>query len=34
MKYKNGHIETVGDSYAKIDPQMWKQHKEREEEVP
>jgi hypothetical protein len=24
MKRKNGQIETVGDSYAKVDPQIWK----------
>jgi hypothetical protein len=32
MKCKNGQIETVGDSYTKVDLQVWKQHKEEEEE--
>jgi hypothetical protein len=30
MKYKNGQIETVGDSYAKVIPQVWKLSKEEE----
>jgi hypothetical protein len=30
MKHKNGQMEKVGDSYAKANPQVWKQHKEEE----
>jgi hypothetical protein len=33
MKCKNGHIETAGDSYGKVNPQVWKRHKEEEEEA-
>jgi hypothetical protein len=32
MKYKNGQIETVGDSYAKGDPQVWNDIKKKKEE--
>jgi hypothetical protein len=31
MKCKNGQIEAFGDSYAKVDPKLQKQHKEEEE---
>jgi hypothetical protein len=30
MKYKDGQIESVGDSCAEVDPQVWKQFKEKE----
>jgi hypothetical protein len=29
-KCKNGQIEIGGGSYAKVDPQVWKRHKEEE----
>jgi hypothetical protein len=32
MKSKTGQIQTVGDYYAKVDPHVWKQLKEEEEE--
>lgn len=28
MKYKNGQTQTGGNSRAKVDSQVWKQHKE------
>jgi hypothetical protein len=31
MKCKNGQIQTVGDSCAKVDPQVWKRYKEEVE---
>jgi hypothetical protein len=31
MKCKNGQIGTVGDSYANVNPQVWKWRKQEEE---
>jgi hypothetical protein len=31
-KHTNGKIETAAESFAKVDPQEWKQHTEDEEE--
>jgi hypothetical protein len=31
MKCKNRQLEAAGDSYAEVNPQVWKQHKEEEE---
>jgi hypothetical protein len=33
-KYRDGHILTAEDSFAEVNPQEWKQHKEEEEEIP
>jgi hypothetical protein len=30
MKFKNGKLETVGNCYAEVDPQVWKQLQEEE----
>jgi hypothetical protein len=31
-KCRNGQIQVVGVSFAKVDPQEWKQHREEQEE--